>query len=147
MAVRVFTIPFDPQQGIFHDEEVSKFLLNKQVSSLRPEFFLRNGEAFWTIFIEYECVLPVKYSEIDGLDEPQKLLFQRLRQWRRERAEQEGIPVFIIANNRELLELVNKAPKTLEALRDKYLDKINCITTMTEAPILHKRYAIQILSY
>lgn len=118
MPVRVFTIPFDPQHNVFHDEELSKFLLNKQVTALRPEFFQRNGEPFWTIFIEYESVLTEKFHEANTLDGPERLLFQRLREWRREKAEQEGIPVFIIANNRELLDLVKKAPKTLETLRD-----------------------------
>lgn len=118
MAIRIMTIPFDPKQKGFSDEDLSKFLLNKEVTSVRPEFFQRNGEAYWTLYIEYENVLEQKYREVNMLDAPQRMLFQRLREWRKEKAEQEGIPVFIIANNRELLALVKEAPQTLEALRD-----------------------------
>jgi hypothetical protein len=42
-------------------------------------------------------------------DEEQQLLFKRLRQWRKEKAEKEGVPVFIIATNRQLLQLVQRA--------------------------------------
>ena len=34
----------------------------------------------------------------------------------KERAEKEGIPVFIIANNNQLIEIIKKKPKTLETL-------------------------------
>ena len=44
-------------------------------------------------------------------------MFKKLREWRREKAQQEGIPVFIIANNSELMEVIKKTPKTIEALR------------------------------
>jgi superfamily II DNA helicase RecQ len=118
MAIRLFTISFDPKQGGFHDEEVNKFLLNKQVKTVRPEFFHVNGHPFWTMYIEYETVLPDRFRETSALNEPQRLLLQRLREWRREKAEQAGIPVFIIATNSELLALVTRAPRTLEALRD-----------------------------
>jgi superfamily II DNA helicase RecQ len=118
MAVRVFAMPFDPQQEVFHDEDLQKFLLNKQVKKIRPEFFSQNGRAYWTVYVEYDLVLKDTSREAEALDEPQRLLFQRLREWRREKAEQQGIPVFLIAKNRELLDLVHQTPKTVEALRD-----------------------------
>lgn len=117
MAISLFTIPFDPQNEVFADESLQKFLLNKQVKSIRPEFFSQNGRAYWTIYIEYDAVLPDTSRETDGMDEAQRLLYKRLREWRREKAQQQGIPVFIIAKNRELVALVTQAPKTVEALR------------------------------
>lgn len=117
MAIGMFAVPFDPQHEVFADEDLQKFLLNKQVKRICPEFFCQNGRAYWTVYIEYDSVLPDASRETDGLDEAQRLLFQRLREWRREKAEQQGIPVFIIAKNRELVALVKQAPKTVEALR------------------------------
>lgn len=111
-------MPFDAQQEVFHDEDLQKFLLNKQVKNIRPEFFSQNGRAYWTVYVEYDLVLKDPSREAEALDEPQRLLFQRLREWRREKAEQQGIPVFLIAKNRELLALVHQTPKTVEALRD-----------------------------
>ncbi len=117
MPIRLFTIPFDPKQELFQDEELRAFLLNKQIKTLRPEVFQANGKAYWSIFAEYENVFSTDIEKSDGLNEPQKLLFQRLREWRKETANKEGIPVFIIANNSQLAEVVLRAPKTLESLR------------------------------
>ena len=119
MAIRMFAVPFDPHQEVFHDEDLQKFLLNKQVKNIRAEFFSQDGRAYWAVYMEYDAVLKTDTSrEAEALDEPQRLLFQRFREWRREKAEQQGVPVFLIARNRELLDLVKQAPKTVEALRD-----------------------------
>jgi len=118
MPVRIHTIPFDLDREIFQDEDLARFLLNKRVKALRPEFFQVNGRAYWTVFVDYETVLSEhKETDKDSLDEPQKLLFQRLREWRKETAEKAGVPVYIIATNTELMEAVRHAPTTLEALR------------------------------
>lgn len=119
MAIRIFAIPFDPHQEVFHDDDLQKFLLNKQVKSIRPEFFRQGDRAYWAVYVEYDVVLKDNPShEADVLDEPQRLLYQRFREWRKEEAEQQGIPVFLIAKNRELLDLVKQTPRTVEALRD-----------------------------
>lgn len=118
MAVRILTIPFDPNKEIFRDEDLAQFLLNKRVRSLFPEFFQLDGKAYWTVFVDYDLVLSEQYDGKDeGLDEPQKLLLQRLREWRKETAEKGGVPVYIIATNKQLMDIVRVAPRTLEALR------------------------------
>jgi ATP-dependent DNA helicase RecQ len=43
-------------------------------------------------------------------------LFNTLRNWRSERAKQEGIPPYVICNNRHLAEIVKARPQTLAAL-------------------------------
>jgi superfamily II DNA helicase RecQ len=118
MPVRIFTIPFEPQSEIFSDEEFSRFLLNKQVKRLQPEFFQTDGRAYWTVFVEYETISGPESNVQDGLDEGQRLLFQRLREWRAEKAEKEGIPVFIIATNKQLIDVIKRKPNVLEGLRE-----------------------------
>ena len=39
MPIRIFTIPYNPQTIGFADEELQKFLLNKKLKSLQPQFF------------------------------------------------------------------------------------------------------------
>jgi superfamily II DNA helicase RecQ len=51
------------------------------------------------------------------MSEPERLLYEKLQSWRKEQAQKDGVPVFIIATNRELAEAATKAPETLEALR------------------------------
>ena len=117
MAIRMFAIPFDPHQEVFHDDDLQKFLLNKQVKSIHPEFFRQQDRAYWAIYLEYDAVLKDTTSGTDAFDEPQRLLFKRLREWRREKAEQQGFPVFLIATNRELCDLVTQAPRSVQALQ------------------------------
>ena len=118
MPIRIFTISYDSQLRGFPDEELQKFLLNKNVKSLHPHFFQLDGTASWTVFVEYETVVSSGTPESDGLNASERLLYQRLREWRKETAEKEGVPVFIIANNKQLMELVKQSPATLEALRN-----------------------------
>ncbi len=141
MPIRIITVPFNPKTGLFEDEDLRRFVTNKTVQTLKSKFFQINGRAYWTVFLEYEVVLSEENGKVreDGLNESQRLLFARLREWRKERAQKEGIPVFIIATNKELLEVVRQTPGTKEALRqihgfgrkkiDKYGDAVLRIVT------------------
>ncbi|CAN2050612.1 hypothetical protein GMMP1_990018 [Candidatus Magnetomoraceae bacterium gMMP-1] len=87
MSVHILTIPFDPEKEIFQDEDLTDFLLNKKIKTLRPEFFQLNGRAYWTVFVEYKTILDdkvqaVKMSQSKALNDAQKLLFQRFREWK-----------------------------------------------------------------
>jgi superfamily II DNA helicase RecQ len=118
MPVRIFTIPFNPDHENFSDEDLSRFLLNKQVKKLHPEFFQIHDKAFWTVFVEYETTIESKQSNTEGLNDAEKLLMKRLKEWRKEKAEKEGIPVFIIATNKQFMDVIKRVPVSLEALRD-----------------------------
>lgn len=118
MPVRIFTIPFEPDKETFSDEDLSRFLLNKVVKRLAPEFFTLHDRAYWTVFIEYEVPVDADRSGSDDLSETQKLQFKRLKEWRKERADKEGIPAFIISNNKQLIDVIRRAPATMTALRD-----------------------------
>ena len=48
----------------------------------------------------------------------QKLLFERLREWRKQKAEEKRFPVYVVCNNSQLTAIVKEAPKTIEALKD-----------------------------
>lgn len=116
MPFRILTIPFNPDKGAFLEEDLNRFCLNKKIKTWQAEFFTSTKKAYWTVFLEYEEVLePAKKQ--DHLSEPEKLLFQRLKEWRKQKAEAGGVPVYIIATNGELNELIKKTPKTIEALK------------------------------
>ncbi len=101
---RIVTIPFDPVVKGFDDELLRQFVLNKSVSHYQAVFFEEGGNGYWSIFLEYD-VLVEKGSEkeLEGLDEPQRILLERLKVWRKERAQKDGVPVYIIGTNRERL--------------------------------------------
>lgn len=118
MQVRIFTIPFDADKELFSDDDLSRFLLNKRVLGLHPQFFQTQSRPYWTVFIEYEAVVGEEQPKSDNLDDAQRLLLQRLKEWRKQAAEEGGVPVFIVATNKQLLDVVRRAPRSLEALRE-----------------------------
>jgi ATP-dependent DNA helicase RecQ len=69
--------------------------------------------------LEYDTLLDTKSPgpETRGLTEAGKLCYEKLRVWRRERAEKEGVPPFVIARNSQLADIVKNETKTLEALK------------------------------
>lgn len=117
MAYEVITLPFDNENGCFSAEDLNRFCANKQIKFQRVEFFTYGGSLFWTVFLEYDVVLEPTGAETDHLTEAGKLCYDRLREWRKERASSEGIPPYVIAKNKELLLIVEKEMTSIWALK------------------------------
>jgi len=118
MAFRIITVPFDREKGIFPDSELDTFLLDKKVKNYRVEFFHHAEKHYWSVFIEYEEIVDKKVEKItESLNERQKQIFEKLRNWRREKGRQLGLPVYIIFSNSQLVEMSRKLPKTYEAMK------------------------------
>lgn len=116
---RIITIPFDSKSKGFDDEILCLFVLNKHVKNYSTHFFQNGSESYWTVFIEYDPMLEkVSSKAVEELDDAQKLLFERLRQWRKETAEKNGVPSYVICTNKELNEIVKAAPQSIEALKN-----------------------------
>jgi len=115
---KIITIPFDRNAKSFDEDILNRLLANKQLKTYRAELMRDGGEYFWTVFVEYDpLVEQPSEKETLGLDESQRLLFDRLRAWRKETAEKDGVPVYIVATNRQLSDIVRAAPESLEALK------------------------------
>jgi len=118
MPIRIFNLKFDPARGFIDEESVNKFLLSRKLLDMKKEFFLCEGTPYWSILIEYEEVLPPgERVKPPQLNEWQHLLLARLKEWRKAKAEEHGIPVYLVATNSELKSVVLSAPETLESLR------------------------------
>ncbi len=114
---KIITIPFNNNTETFSDEILTNFTINKRVKRYSIEFFLAEGKPYWTVFLEYDTVLEDNTeSEISELSDAEKMLFDRLKQWRREKANDEGVPVYIIATNREIKDIIKAAPKNVEEI-------------------------------
>lgn len=113
----IITIPFDTVTKAFSADDLNAFCINKKVISTKIEFFKEERQAYWTVFIEYEPVLEKNGNEPAGLTEAGRLCYEKLRQWRKVTAENEGIPPYVIAKNSHLGEIVKKQIKTLEGLK------------------------------
>jgi superfamily II DNA helicase RecQ len=117
MAYKIINIPLSPGSKLFNADELNKFCINKKIIERKVEFFQHDGTAYWSVFIDYEPILDSFESKPVGLSEAGRVCFEKLRQWRKETAEAEGIPPFVIAKNSHLVEIINKEIVTLEALK------------------------------
>ena len=116
MQIRIFTLSFDELSEGFPDEIVTEFCLNKKVHRLDTQFFLQDGRAFWTVAIHYEIVLKGE-DKLRELDESQRLLFTKLKKWRKEQAGKEGIPPYLVATNAQFLYMVKLKCRPLDCFR------------------------------
>ncbi len=117
MSIRILTVPFEPNKQVFQDDELRSFLLNKHVHTISPHFFQINGTPYWSVFVEYDPLLTTESPAADALDEPERALYKKFQEWRKDKAGQEGVPVYIVATNKQLIAVVRHAPRSLEALR------------------------------
>lgn len=114
---KIITIPFNNTSETFHDEILTNFVINKRIKKYSAKFFLSEGKPYWTVFLEYDALMESNStSEPHGFSEAQKMLSDKLKAWRREKAEAEGVPVYIVATNREVYDIVKAAPKSLEEM-------------------------------
>ena len=103
---------------MFPDNELNTFLLDKKVRSYRVEFFIHAGRPYWSVFIEYEEIEDRSVEKLtQALDERQKLVFERLKDWRKSKGKELGMPVYVIFSNNQLVELAKKLPQTYEAMK------------------------------
>lgn len=117
MLLRIFTLPFDPVVESFPDEIVTEFCLNKRVHKLESQFFQQEGKAYWSVSVHYDIVAKGEDKTRALLDENEKVLYERLREWRKETAHADGIPVYLISNNKQFVEIIQRKVKTLEGLK------------------------------
>jgi superfamily II DNA helicase RecQ len=116
---KIITIPFDRDTKTFDEDVFNKFILNKKIKSYQVNFFQDGEDSFWSVFLEYDPLIEkTAEKELDGLDKPQRILLDTLKAWRKQRAEKDGVPVFIIGTNKELVDIVKKAPKSIEGLKE-----------------------------
>lgn len=120
MTVKILTLAFDAALEGFDNEVLAAFLAGKTVHRLHSEFFQQQGKAYWTLLIEYDLtVVPTENKKPDlRLTPTQQQLLNDLQEWRREKAAADGVPVYVIATNKELQALVVKHPLTLDALQN-----------------------------
>ena len=107
MEATVLTLSFDLERKCFPREELEDFCMNKIVHSVEGNFFEQDGHPYWTVLIRYERVL-AKENSLEQLSPAEKLAYEKLRLWRKEKAEEEGYPAFLVATNKQLVRMIQK---------------------------------------
>ncbi len=110
------------------ETEFNLFLRSHRVLTVHREFVQNCENSFWCMGIEYltgevhsagedtRNKKRIDYKE--SLSPDDFSLFVKLREWRKETAEREGVPVFTIFTNEQLAEIVrNKAANKTELMK------------------------------
>ncbi len=127
MKARIVTLPFNAQLGCFDDTVLREFLADKELVDLQDHFFVHGGHPYLTVVLTYHANGEVPSSSAKSgprrrdswreLLEPGDLpLFNTLREWRSQKAKDEGIPPYVICTNRQLAEVVRARPQSLNKL-------------------------------
>jgi len=100
MAFEIITVAFNTETKSFFTDELNKFCINKKIIDKKVEFFKDQTTVYYSVFIEYEHILEkINIEAQKGLTEAGRLCFNKLREWRKVKSEEEGVPPFVIAKN------------------------------------------------
>jgi len=134
MKVRTFTLRFDPARGAFDDEALHLFMAGVDVISVQQDFFHHESAPWVFLMLTYRPsssegrVASVRGPagrrdsrsdpEIEALDPAQRKVFDAIRKWRSARSKAEGVPVYIVINNKQALAVVREVPVTKARLSE-----------------------------
>ena len=151
-------MPFNSQVGVFDDEAFNQFAKDKELVSVNDYLFQRDEMPYLTLVVKYKQSSPTTVvmassekipDKNKGNEEWRKLLddnsmplFNTLRQWRNEKSRDDGIPPYIILNNKQLAEVCQRRPQSKydlmkvegvgKAKAEKYGDEILKVTSYSE---------------
>lgn len=125
MQLKIFLIPIKNIEAA--ETEMNRFLRGNRVLAVTKEFVSSGENSFWSIAVEYleQAAGGVKqppggraervdYKEI--LTAEDFAVFSRLRDLRRELANGEAVPVYMVFTNEQLAEMARKRPSSKAAL-------------------------------
>ena len=113
MKLKIFTLRFSDSANGFDDSAIREFTADKEVIEYTEHFFIHDKTPYLVVLLSYrEFARDEKqkvYRRSDPrleLDETEKEAYEALRAWRAAKAKQEGIPPYMIANNKQLAKIV-----------------------------------------
>ena len=123
MQIKIFTLPFNSRLGVFDDEKFNDFVKDKELVAVNDYFFHREETLYLTLVVKYkqssfveETVFHEKTPEKNNedwrklLDDDLMPLFNTLRSWRNEKSKKDGVPPYIILNNKQLAKICRDRP-------------------------------------
>jgi len=126
MKLKIFTLRMVPATGKFDDSDLAKFQTDKDIIEVSEHFLVHEKTPTLTLVLSYRDLPDGARGPADAgrkdwraeLDENGKRIYDELRLWRGRKAKREGLPPYLILNNRELAELAMKRPASLAGLRE-----------------------------
>ncbi|MBC8426600.1 HRDC domain-containing protein [bacterium] len=125
--IRIVTLRYSESLGGFPEDPLRQVLAGGNLIEQREYFFTHGGvpHLALVLLLDSNATGPVggRASSRDREDPGDKLpehlqpLYRSLRQWRNDRAKQDGVPAYAIMRNVQVAEICRALPRTLEALK------------------------------
>lgn len=119
----MFTFRFSESLDGFDDKPLHEFIADKEVIDFSEHFFVYGNTPYLTVLLSYRLLAADEKRKLDRrqdprkeLDEKEKEAYDALRAWRAARARQEGLPPYVIANNKQLAKMIKLRATTRVAL-------------------------------
>jgi ATP-dependent DNA helicase RecQ len=129
LKLKIFTLRFSDTANGFDDKPIQEFTADKEVIEYTEHFFIHDKTPYLTVLLSYREFArdkrqkPLRRSDPRmELDEREKEAYEALRAWRAAKAKQEGIPPYMIANNKQIAKMVK-----LKAITKAELAKVSGI--------------------
>ena len=121
MQVRVFSIRLDNAFLEYDQQQLNTFLSSVTFKKSSTQF-VESEEAHWSVIVYYESEEQEKPERLEqksyeDLNPKDRQVYNYLRQWRIEKAEQLKIKNFMICHNSELIDLAMYKPSNLDELQ------------------------------
>ena len=123
LKLKIFTFQFSDGANGFDDKPLQDFIADKEVIDFSEHFFIHEKIPYLNVLISYRLQavdekrkLNLRRDPAKELDEKEKQAYDALRTWRATRARQEGIPPYLIANNKQLAKMIKLRATTKSAL-------------------------------
>ena len=159
MQIKIYTIPIVGGDSLI--EEMNVFLKTKKILQVENQTIAANNGAYWSFCIKYidDAELAerdkVKGDKIDYRKELDEATFQRyskLRETRKQLADNDKVPVYAVCTNEELAEMAKLKDLTLanikkiQGMGDKKIEKygqhfVNTVLGDTETNVRKTLFA------
>jgi superfamily II DNA helicase RecQ len=123
---KFFTIPIDSSDDI--ELELNRFIQSHKIIKVNKELITNRNEAYWCFLIEYlgkadtddtttknKSKPKVDYKEI--LSPEDFTLYAKIRDWRKQSAENEGIMLYSILTNEQMAKIAENKITSIEKFK------------------------------
>ncbi|MDA1055624.1 MAG: HRDC domain-containing protein [Planctomycetota bacterium] len=138
MGLRFFAVPVRDSNAC--EQELNGFLAGHKVVSIERHLIDQGVNSFWAICIDYLSHAPgetavnpnLSRSRVDYktiLPPEEFTVFSRLREWRKEMAQTEAVPVYALFTNEQLAQMVQRRCRSrsdlsqIEGIGENKIDK------------------------
>lgn len=115
LNLKLFTVKFNSSIEKFDDLEIRSFINQVDVKEIKFNFF-ESEKPYWTVAIMYFDISDDKKIGTN-FNEEENCLYEKLKQWRNDKAKEKGFPPYLIATNKQLEDLVIKNPLSIEEFK------------------------------